>query len=106
MRRTPSALTRQAVAAVMLSALAVTAMLAAAGFARAADLTYAPAPTVVYKPAAPVAAICAEPLERVRFFNKDGSPTAPARTNYYYCVTGRMLMPGDVPPPPEYCCRI
>lgn len=31
-------------------------------------------------------------------------PTVPGRTHHYTCVTGTVLKPGDVPPPPEYCC--
>ncbi|WP_205521004.1 hypothetical protein [Propylenella binzhouense] len=104
MRRTYSDFTRQVVAVAALSALAVAAMLAAAGFAKAADLPGgAVVAPVVYQP---VAVACPVPQERVIFFDRRGVPTSPARTPYFYCVTGTMLMPGDVPPPPEYCCPI
>jgi hypothetical protein len=44
------------------------------------------------------------PGETVILFDKYGRPTVPARTPYFYCVTGTTLLPGDIPPPPEYCC--
>jgi hypothetical protein len=44
------------------------------------------------------------PQEVVILYDEDGHPTIPARTPYYYCVTGTTLLPGDIPPPPEYCC--
>ena len=64
------------------------------GSAVAADLTV-PEPR-------PVKA-CPEE-EVVILYDEDGHPTVPARTPYYYCVTGTTLLPGDIPPPPEYCC--
>jgi len=75
------------------------ALLVAALPAGAADLPqdYVPGPTVV--------PYCAQPPERVILFDRWGRPTVPARTPYYYCVTGRTLFAGDIPPPPEYCCR-
>lgn len=96
MRRSLSDVTRQAAAAAALSALALTAMLAAADLAPAADLSPQPAPPPQS---------CAEPLEHVTFFDKLRRATPPARTPHYYCVTGEMLLPGEIPPPPEYCCR-
>ena len=34
----------------------------------------------------------------------DNKPTIPARTPYFTCLTGTTLLPGTIPPPPEYCC--
>ena len=48
---------------------------------------------------------CGEPREVVELFDKRGFPTAPGRTPYFTCVTGTVLIPGDIPPPPEYCCH-
>jgi hypothetical protein len=44
------------------------------------------------------------PKEVVILFDERGYPTVPARTPYFYCVTGATLLPGDIPPPREYCC--
>jgi hypothetical protein len=52
----------------------------------------------------PVVAVCPPPQEVVILYDKDGRPTVPGRTEYYFCVTGTVLRPGDIPPPPEYCC--
>jgi hypothetical protein len=52
----------------------------------------------------PVVAACG-PRETVVLFDERGYPTVPARTPYFYCVTGTVLLPGDIPPPPEYCCH-
>jgi hypothetical protein len=90
-------LARQLFVAVTLSAAAVAAMLAAAGKAGAADLAVVPEERVAI-------AACAEPREIVVLYDKEGRPTVPARTPYYYCVTGTTLLPGKIPPPPEYCC--
>jgi hypothetical protein len=68
----------------------------AAGAAQAADLT------VPVEPRRVIAA-CA-PQEVVILYDERGRPTVPARTPYYYCVTGTTLLPGEIPPPPEYCC--
>ena len=87
-------LVRQFAVAAALSAMAVGAMLAAAGRAGAADLTVEPVPVVQACP----------PPEVVILYDEEGRPTVPARTPYYYCVTGTTLLPGDIPPPPEYCC--
>ena len=94
-------LARQLIAAALLSAAAVAAMFAAAGKAGAADMSgyYGGAPS-----GGPVIAACG-PQETVVLFNKKGVPTAPARTPYFYCLTGTTLLPGDIPPPPEYCCH-
>lgn len=49
--------------------------------------------------------ICGRPLKEVPiFFYKDGRPTPIARTPYFYCVTGRTLTRGSIPPTMEYCC--
>ena len=96
MRRSTGELVRQLAAAGILSAIAVAAMFAAAGKAGAADLTVYPAPPVVH--------VCPGPREVVILYDKEGRPTVPARTPYFTCVTGTTLLPGDIPPPPEYCC--
>ena len=97
MRKTTGELTRQLVAAAILSAIAVAAMIAAAGKAGAADLS-------VYPPAPPLVLACPGPREVVVLYDKEGRPTVPARTPYFTCVTGTTLLPGEIPPPPEYCC--
>jgi hypothetical protein len=75
---------------------AAATMLVWAGSAGAADLTVPVQPR-------PVIAACA-PQEVVILYDEKGRPTVPARTPYYYCVTGTTLLPGEIPPPPEYCC--
>ncbi len=88
---------RQLLTALFLSASAV-ALSGLAGSAQAADLpgTYRGGDShVVYG--------CA-PREEVILF-KHGKPTPPGRTPYFTCVTGTVLLPGDIPPPPEYCCH-
>ena len=89
-------LARQLGVAVALSAAAVAAMSAAAGRAGAADLTIEPQQVIVQA--------CPGPREIVILYDKDGRPTVPGRTPYYHCVTGTTLLPGEIPPPPEYCC--
>ncbi|HWT31550.1 MAG TPA: hypothetical protein VN240_11060 [Propylenella sp.] len=96
MRKTTGELTRQLVAAAILSAIAVAAMVAAAGKAGAADLSVYPPP--------PLVLACPGPREVVILYDKEGRPTVPARTPYFTCVTGTTLLPGEIPPPPEYCC--
>ena len=71
------------------------------GIAAAADLTIEPLPQE-QKPR--VALVCGAPPEIVILFDEEGVPTVPARTPYFYCVTNTTLLPGDIPPPPEYCC--
>jgi hypothetical protein len=88
---------RRAAAFLAAAAVAVTAV--AAGPAVAADM---PETTVVPQ-AAPLVAACG-PREVVVLFDDLGRPTVPARTPYFTCVTGTTLLPGDIPPPPEYCC--
>jgi hypothetical protein len=79
-----------------LSLAVAAATLTAVGSSQAADLT-------VPVERRPVIAACA-PQEVVILYDKHGRPTVPARTPYYYCVTGTTLLPGEIPPPPEYCC--
>ena len=95
---------RELAAAIALSALAVAAMLGAIGPAGAADMPGSGPGS------GPGGAYACAPSEEVVLFTEQGKlitfqiPTVPARTPYYTCVTGRTLKPGDVPPPPEYCC--
>jgi hypothetical protein len=103
MRKMDGVLMRQLAAAIVLSALAIAAMMGALVPAGAADLSgYGGYDrTDVYA--------CAGPREEVILFEWRGLPphrvpTVPARTPYYTCVTGSVLVPGDIPPPPEYCC--
>jgi hypothetical protein len=94
---------RQLLAAIALSAAAIAGMAGAIGPAGAADLTG-------YQTEQHVVRGCAGPQETVVLFKEKGlfprylEPTVPARTPYFYCVTGTMLLPGDIPPPAEYCC--
>ncbi len=97
MRVSTGVLARQLAVAVALSALAIAAMVAAAGRAGAADLTVLPDDRVAVQ-------ACPGPKEIVVLYDDEGRPTVPARTPYYYCVTGTTLLPGEIPPPPEYCC--
>jgi hypothetical protein len=76
--------------------LAVVAATVTGAGAEAADLT-------VPVERRPVVGACA-PREVVILYDERGRPTVPARTPYYYCVTGTTLLPGEIPPPPEYCC--
>ena len=96
-RVSTAVLARQLAVAVALSALAIAAMVAAAGRAGAADLTVVPDERVLVQ-------VCPGPKEIVVLYDEEGRPTVPGRTPYYYCVTGTTLLPGDIPPPPEYCC--
>jgi hypothetical protein len=95
---------RQLAAALFLSALAIAAMMGLIGPAGAADLSgYAPKH---------YGGTCGPQEEVVLFVKRDNpdvffryyDPTVPARTPYYTCVTGTVLKPGEIPPPPEYCC--
>lgn len=107
MRRMDGILMRQLFAALLLSAVAIAAMLGIIGPAAAADLPgYYAEPPVHHGG-------CAA-REEVDLFRKQWlppsywtvthEPTRPARTPYFTCVTGTVLLPGDIPPPPEYCC--
>lgn len=96
MRKKNGELMRQLAAAIFLSALAVAAMMGAISPAGAADLSGS-YPDVVHENACP-------PKETVILFDEKGVPTVPGRTPYFTCVTGLVLLPGQIPPPPEYCC--
>ena len=78
------------------SGLLVAAATVSVGPAMAADLSVPEERQVV--------AACPPAQEVVILYDEDGRPTVPGRTEYYYCVTGTVLRPGDIPPPPEYCC--
>ena len=97
MRKRNGVLMRQLAAAIFLSALAIAAMMGAIGTSGAADL-----PQSASGGRAIVDA-CA-PKEVVILFDWHGAPTVPARTPYFTCVTGKVLLRGEIPPPPEYCC--
>jgi hypothetical protein len=88
---------RQLAAAIFLSGLAIAAMTGVIGPAGAADM-----PDSASGGRAIINA-CA-PREHVILFDEHGTPTVPARTPYFTCITGTVLLPGDIPPPPEYCC--
>ena len=93
MRKMNGDLMRQLAFAIFLSALAIAAMIGVIDQAGAADLPGLHGDTVSACPA----------REQVKLFKK-GVPTVPGRTPYFTCVTGTVLIPGDIPPPPEYCC--
>ncbi len=104
MRNMDGVLMRQLAAALALTALAIAATMGLIGPTHAADL-----PSGHH--AAPAAnGIACAPREEVILFRERGIvpkyrvATEPARTPYYTCVTGTVLKPGDIPPPPEYCC--
>ena len=88
---------RQLGAAIFLSALAIAAMVGAIGPSHAADLPEG------YGHGKSMA--CGAPRETVDLFDFRGTPTPPARTPYFTCITGTVLIPGTIPPPPEYCCH-
>ncbi len=98
MRKMNGELMRQLVAAIFLSALAIAAMAGAIGPTHAADLP-------AMQAAGRHVSACGGPREDVILFDKDGHATVPGRTLYFTCVTGTVLIPGDIPPPPEYCCH-
>lgn len=95
MRKRNGELMRQLAAAIFLSALAIAAMMGAIGSAGAADLPGGGQTTLD---------ACGPPREEVILFDANGTPTVPGRTPYFTCVTGTVLLPGEIPPPPEYCC--
>ena len=98
MSKVMSVLTRRFLTTAIVSAVAATAMIAASSQADAADLDRADGNNgrqIVYG--------CAGG-EVVILFDSRGHPTVPARTPYYTCLTGVTFLPGDIPPPPEYCC--
>ena len=96
MRNRNGVLMRQLAAALLLSALAIAAMIGVIGPAGAADMP-------ISADGGAVVDACA-PKEEVILFDWRGTPTVPARTPYFTCVTGTVLLPGQIPPPPEYCC--
>ena len=95
---------RELAAAIALSILAIAATLGMIGPAGAADMPPSGPGN------GPGGAYACAPSEEVDLFTKQGKliafhiPTVPARTPYYTCITGQVLKPGDIPPPPEYCC--
>jgi hypothetical protein len=93
-------LMRKLLAAFSFSALAFAGMAGVTGTAQAADL---PGYMAAGYGHGPIHA-CA-PREHVELFNDRGTPTVAGRTPYYTCVTGEVLLPGEIPPPPEYCCH-
>lgn len=97
MRRKNGELMRQLAAAIFLSALAIAAMAGAIGPAGAADLPG-------YSNGGGRGYACHPPRETVILFDEYGVPTVPGRTPYFTCVTGTVLLRGQIPPPPEYCC--
>ena len=96
MRKKNGEVMRQLAAAILLSALAIAAMMGAIGPSGAADLPGSYGGTAVNA--------CGGPQETVILFDEHGVPTVPGRTPYFTCVTGTVLLPGEIPPPPEYCC--
>jgi hypothetical protein len=96
MRKVNGELMRQLAAAIFLSALAIAAMVGAIGPSDAADLPGGAGGGRV--------SACPPADENVILFDKRGHPTPPGRTPYFTCVTGTVLLPRDIPPPPEYCC--
>jgi len=103
MRRMDGALMRQLAAAIALSALAIAATMGLIGPAGAADMPGSDMAVAPYAGSCP-------PGQEVQLYKKHGIfpkfrfPTPPARTPYYTCATGGVLVQGDIPPPPEYCC--
>jgi hypothetical protein len=63
-------------------------MFGAIGPSDAADMPTVPQPRVVVH--------ACGPGETVVLFDERGRPTVPARTPYFYCVTGTTLLPGDI----------
>ena len=98
MRRWRSDLTRQVITTAVLSAFAIAALIAGAGSAGAADMPEG------YNQSRAGYGQCSGPKETVILFDENGWPTVVGRTPYYTCVTGSTLLPGQIPPPPEYCC--
>jgi hypothetical protein len=100
----PSALSRRLQTRARAAAAGAALALAPLAAASAADLPQGIYhPEVRYPP--PAYAVCGVPVDRVILFDRYGRPTVPARTPMFYCLTGHTLTPGEVPPPPEYCCR-
>ena len=98
MRKLALKLTGHIAAAGLISGFIVVSMMAA-GSAGAADLSVGDGQQDrrIY--------VCGQRVDHIILFDEYGQPTVPARTPMYYCITGETLLPGDIPPPPEYCCR-
>ena len=88
---------RRTAAMAAIGGLVAGTMLSGANLAVAADM-----PGGISQPAAK---ICGQNVDDVVLFDAKGRPTIPARTPFFYCVTGETLLPGQIPPPPEYCCK-
>ena len=89
---------RRAAAVAAIGGLVAGTMLSGADLAFAADLPEA-------GNGQQVSNVCGQNAGDVILFDAKGRPTIPARTPFFYCVTGETLLPGQIPPPPEYCCR-
>jgi len=89
---------RQAAAMAAIGGLVAGTMLSGADLAGAADLPGTAGSKQVTN-------ICGQNVDDVVLFDAKGRPTIPARTPFFYCVTGETLLPGQIPPPPEYCCK-
>jgi hypothetical protein len=103
MRKRNGELMRQLAAAIFLSALAIAAMMGIVGSAGAADLSQSSGGMDIVSACPPRETVVLFE-EHFGILYRDGTPTVPARTPYFTCVTGTVLVPGDIPPPPEYCC--
>jgi hypothetical protein len=88
---------RRAAGIAAISGLVAGTMLSGADLAVAADMPGADSRKVTN--------ICGQNVDDVVLFDAKGRPTIPARTPFFYCVTGETLLPGQIPPPPEYCCK-
>jgi hypothetical protein len=98
MRKLALKLTGHIAAAGLISGFIVVSMMAA-GSAGAADLSVGDGQQDrrIY--------VCGHRVDQIILYDEYGQPTVPARTPMYYCITGETLLPGDIPPPPEYCCH-
>ncbi len=96
MRKTIIQAMRRTAGMVAIGGLVAGTMLSGANLAVAADMPQTDRPATK---------ICGQYVDDVILFDARGRPTIPARTPFFYCVTGETLLPGQIPPPPEYCCR-
>ena len=96
MRKTIIQAMRRTASRAAISGLAAGMMLGGANLAGAADM---PADD------GPATNICGQNVDDIVLFDEKGRPTIPARTPFFYCVTGETLLQGQIPPPPEYCCE-
>ncbi len=96
MRKTIIRAMRRTASIAAIGSLAAGMMLSGANLAVAADMPVDDGPATN---------ICGQNIDDVVLFDAKGRPTIPARTPFFYCVTGETLLPGQIPPPPEYCCR-